>query len=85
MKTLDDWRAGPFAEHTVKPNSGLGQAISYERMAQRFVFQTFYPFGKAELDVVFITAIGEHGLYSSSIPVRRYWQASLPHRGRNPS
>lgn len=22
MKTPDDWRAGPFAEHTVKPNSG---------------------------------------------------------------
>ncbi len=29
MKTLDDWMARQFAEHTVEPNSGLGQAISY--------------------------------------------------------
>lgn len=28
MKILDDWRARQFTEHTVEPNSGLGQAIS---------------------------------------------------------
>ena len=29
MKVLEDWMARQFAEHTVEPHSGLGQAISY--------------------------------------------------------
>ncbi|MBK7675883.1 MAG: transposase [Candidatus Accumulibacter sp.] len=29
MKALQDWMARRFAEHTVEPHSGLGQAISY--------------------------------------------------------
>ena len=29
MKALQDWMARQFAEHTVEPHSGLGQAISY--------------------------------------------------------
>jgi transposase len=29
MQALQDWMAKQFAEHTVEPHSGLGQAISY--------------------------------------------------------
>ncbi len=29
MQALDDWMTRQFAEHTVEPNSGLGEAISY--------------------------------------------------------
>jgi transposase len=29
MKALQDWMAKQFAEHTVEPHSGLGQAIAY--------------------------------------------------------
>ncbi|WP_299163864.1 transposase, partial [Accumulibacter sp.] len=29
MQALEDWMARQFAEHTVEPHSGLGQAISY--------------------------------------------------------
>jgi transposase len=29
MQALEEWMARQFAEHTVEPNSGLGQAISY--------------------------------------------------------
>ncbi|MCB1966806.1 MAG: transposase, partial [Candidatus Accumulibacter sp.] len=29
MQALEDWMASQFAEHTVEPHSGLGQAISH--------------------------------------------------------